>query len=201
MSRRKRDTEWKGKVAVARGRKRVKREQRWTKNRAGRAIRCNEYLINLLAWMYLIPRRRGDTRTLKGPAKSRRNSYHLVNPRRGVATFLTPPSRRRCHRPGVTTWAFLRTSGCCLSFRVKRKAITKAGKEKWWRRELQCAWLICWRSSVVYFVDCFVRYNRMEFISYKISLIILRVSWFSLCLVFKDIYYYKLEIEIFSRKE
>lgn len=141
-----------------RGKKVVKREQRWTKNRAGRAIRCSEYLINLLAWMYLIPRRRVDTRAFKGPAKSRGNSYHLVNPQWGVATFLTPPSRRRCHRPGVTTWAFLRTSGCCLSFRVKRKAITTAKKEEWWRRGLQCAWLICWRFQPLR--DRCVRYNR-----------------------------------------
>lgn len=45
-------------------------------------LAANEYLINLLAWMYLISRRREGTRALKGPAKSRGSSYHdaSVNP-------------------------------------------------------------------------------------------------------------------------
>lgn len=57
---------------------------------------ANEYLINLLAWMYLIPRRRGGTRTLKGPAKSRGSSYQRVNPSAGA-------SRRRFLRAAPAT--------------------------------------------------------------------------------------------------
>lgn len=50
---------------------------------------ANEYLINLLAWMYLISSRRGGTRALKGSAKSRGSSYHRANP--------SPPRRRKEH--------------------------------------------------------------------------------------------------------
>lgn len=71
----------------------------------------NEYLINLLAWMYLIPRRRGDTRTLKGSAKSRGSSYQRVNPfARGVMAFLA----RRPGDDAVIGLALQRERSCAL---------------------------------------------------------------------------------------
>lgn len=51
----------------SRDRKGVERERR-SERKTDRVVpfAANEYLINLLAWMYLIPRRRGGTRTSKG---------------------------------------------------------------------------------------------------------------------------------------
>lgn len=59
-------------------------------------LAANEYLINLLAWMYLISRRREGTRALKGPAKSRGSSYQRVNPfllcRTNISCGSAPPT-------------------------------------------------------------------------------------------------------------
>lgn len=68
-----------GKVA-ARVRKELKgNEGEWKTVRVV-PLAANEYLINLLAWMYLISRRRESTRVFKSPAKSWGSSYQRVNP-------------------------------------------------------------------------------------------------------------------------
>jgi len=66
--------------------KRLNRGWEWRRERkAGQVVALtNEYLINLLAWMYLIPRCREGMRTPKGPVKSWGSSYQRVNPSEGT---------------------------------------------------------------------------------------------------------------------
>lgn len=107
--------EKKGKVVVRQEKELKKNEGERERERARKRpvvpFAVNEYLINLLAWMYLIPRRRRGTRTFKGSAKSRGSSYQRANP-------LAKASCRFLHtRPGddaVIGLALQRERSCAL---------------------------------------------------------------------------------------
>jgi len=154
--RKKRREKEKGNRKTGKGLKRGWERRRERKTGQVVALAANEYLINLLAWMYLIPRCRKGTRTPKGLAKSWGSSYQRVNPSEGTSWhFLRAAPATTLSSAWSNSVSFLAHFRSLAFFSRQAEGNHEGRKRRTvTTRELRRAWLIRKRSNYLRCLHC-----------------------------------------------